>query len=156
MAQWKMHGNSIQIPNVLNDTVLPHIRAVTSQSECRSLNFSRFDMKRLCGLPLLLLCLMLSTGSGASANDSISGFSPIPLAPAQDDPFAAVDACLQQEMSRRNMPGASMAIAIEGELAHASAFGYRRRDAPGRVDTETIFRLVDRVRSQLRQTWLHA
>jgi CubicO group peptidase (beta-lactamase class C family) len=70
---------------------------------------------------------------------------PAPVASAaphtDEDPFAAVDACLQQEMAARGVPGASMALAVDGQLAHTSAFGVRRADAPEPVDTETIFRI---------------
>lgn len=62
--------------------------------------------------------------------------------PDQDQAnFAAVDACLRQEMGNKSIPGASMAIAMQGELAHTYAFGLRRAGAPERVDTETIFRI---------------
>ncbi len=59
----------------------------------------------------------------------------------QGDPYAAVDACLQQEMRDKGVKGASIAIAADGALDHASAFGVRRADSPELVDTETIFRI---------------
>ncbi|MBK7780160.1 MAG: serine hydrolase [Ardenticatenia bacterium] len=63
------------------------------------------------------------------------------IAPHQDGPYAAIDTCLQQEMTQSGYPGASMAIAMDGKLVHASAFGVRRRGAPEQVDTSTIFRI---------------
>ncbi len=63
------------------------------------------------------------------------------MAQAQSPPFAAVDACLQQEMQQKNLPGASMAIALDGALAHTSAFGVRQLGTQRYVDTDTIFRI---------------
>ena len=61
--------------------------------------------------------------------------------PAQDDPFAAVDACFLQELGQKGIPGASMAIAVDGALAHTRAYGVRRRGSAAPVDTDTIFRI---------------
>jgi CubicO group peptidase (beta-lactamase class C family) len=48
---------------------------------------------------------------------------------------------LRQEASQKGLPGASMAIAVDGAPAHTSIYGVRRRGALGEVDTDTIFRI---------------
>ncbi len=91
------------------------------------------------GIPRSSAALFAAEWPDDAPDAPVSG--PFPQAPDQDDPFPAIDACLQQEMSQRGYPGASMAIAMDGKLVHASAFGVRRRGAAERVDTETIFRI---------------
>lgn len=66
---------------------------------------------------------------------------PAPETPSQDTPFAAVDACLRAEMQDKGIHGASMAIAMDGVLVHATAFGIRSVGSTQPVDTETIFRI---------------
>lgn len=71
----------------------------------------------------------------------LAGAAGAPVALAQTDPYAAVDACLQAEMQAKRIPGASIAIALDGRMVHANAFGVRRAGEPAPIDTETLFRI---------------
>ncbi|MFN2115049.1 MAG: serine hydrolase domain-containing protein [Anaerolineae bacterium] len=75
------------------------------------------------------------TSAAASVGD--------PPAPHQDisQQLAAVEACMVREMRDRGIAGASMAIAIDGELAHTRAFGVKSRAGGEAVDTGTYFRV---------------
>ena len=59
----------------------------------------------------------------------------------QDAAVERVEACLLKEMRDKNIPGASMGIALDGELAFAKGYGIRRVGSSERVDSETIFRI---------------
>lgn len=62
---------------------------------------------------------------------------------AQDpgDPFAEIDACVAAEMARTNTPGASIAVARDGEVVYARGYGVKREGQPGDVDAGTLFRI---------------
>lgn len=61
--------------------------------------------------------------------------------PSQDDPYAAIDACMEAELAGRGIVGASLAVRIDGELTHARGFGLKSAAGEEPVDTETIFRI---------------
>lgn len=63
-------------------------------------------------------------------------------APGQDDnPFAGVDACVTAEMERRGTPGASLAIAQDGQVVYTKGYGVRHPTEGGDIDVETQFRI---------------
>jgi hypothetical protein len=44
--------------------------------------------------------------------------------PFQDDPYAAIDACVTQEMSQTQTPGASLAITLDGKMVYTRTTGF--------------------------------
>ncbi len=60
---------------------------------------------------------------------------------SQEDPFAVVDACVEQEMAETETPGASIAIAIDGELRYVRGYGVKHRENGGEIDAATRFRI---------------
>lgn len=61
--------------------------------------------------------------------------------PAQQDPFAAIDACVGQEMEQKEVPGAQIAIMQDGELAYERGYGVKHREEGGDIDSDTLFRV---------------
>ncbi len=60
---------------------------------------------------------------------------------SQDSPFEVVDACVEQEMSETGTPGASIAIAIDGQLAYVRGYGVKHLENGGEIDADTLFRI---------------
>lgn len=58
----------------------------------------------------------------------------------EESPFAAVDLCVAEEMSRTNTPGASIAIALDGVITYTKGYGVRHAEEGGAVDPGTMFR----------------
>ena len=61
--------------------------------------------------------------------------------PDQDDLFEAIDRCVTDDMADRSAPGASIAVALDGEIVHARGFGTKHAVDGGDIDAETLFRI---------------
>ncbi len=61
--------------------------------------------------------------------------------PLRQDPFATIDACVQQEMEQLDMPGAAIAIALDGELVYERGYGVKHREEGGTVDSNPLFQI---------------
>lgn len=61
--------------------------------------------------------------------------------PDQQDPFEAIDACVQQEMEQKDVPGAAIAIAQDDEIVYERGYGVKHREEGGAVDKDTLFRI---------------
>jgi CubicO group peptidase (beta-lactamase class C family) len=62
-------------------------------------------------------------------------------APAQDDPFAAVDVCANTEFKVEGATGAAVAIMQDGQLVYEKGFGAKSSKGDSPVDAETQFRI---------------
>jgi len=68
-------------------------------------------------------------------------------APAQDEPWAAIDECVRVDMlgdpddPDDNTPAASIAVAVDGVIAYTKGYGVRDKEAGGEVDADTLFRI---------------
>ncbi len=61
--------------------------------------------------------------------------------PVQEDPFQTVDACATQEMEQKEVPGAALAIAHNGEIVYERGYGVKHRETGGEVGANTLFRI---------------
>ncbi|MFQ5594401.1 MAG: serine hydrolase domain-containing protein, partial [Anaerolineae bacterium] len=61
--------------------------------------------------------------------------------PLRQDPFATIDACVQQEMAQLDVPGTAIAIALDGEMVYERGYGVKHREEGGAVDSNTLFRI---------------
>src|SRR5437660_97986 len=61
--------------------------------------------------------------------------------------FPAVDRVFQQFAEQSHVPGAAWGIIVDGELAHAGAFGFRDVAAKATVDADTVFRIASMTKS---------
>ncbi|MFQ5857181.1 MAG: serine hydrolase domain-containing protein, partial [Anaerolineae bacterium] len=61
--------------------------------------------------------------------------------PLRQDPFATIDACVRQEMAQLDVPGAAIAIALDGEMVYERGYGVKHREEGGAVDSNTLFRI---------------
>ncbi len=57
------------------------------------------------------------------------------------DPFAAIDACMTQDMADRGAHGASIAVLNEGELVYARGYGLKHPEREDAIDPDTLFRI---------------
>ncbi len=65
----------------------------------------------------------------------------VPKAHRVQFPFWIVDACVQHEMEQLDVPGAAIAIAVDGELVYERGYGVKHREEGGAVDGNTLFRI---------------
>jgi CubicO group peptidase (beta-lactamase class C family) len=61
--------------------------------------------------------------------------------------FDDIDRLFREFAERTHVPGAAWGIVIDGELAHASAAGYRDVAAKAAVDADTVFRIASMTKS---------
>ncbi len=61
--------------------------------------------------------------------------------PNQDDPWAAVDACVLEEMADTRTPGASIAVAVDGEIVYTKGYGVKSSEEGGEIGPDTLFRI---------------
>jgi len=61
--------------------------------------------------------------------------------------FAEIDRLVQSFMAETHVPGAAWGIIVDGELAHAGAFGERDLAAKAPVGAETVFRIASMTKS---------
>lgn len=59
----------------------------------------------------------------------------------QQDPYAAIDACVAYEMQQQQIPGASIAIAVNGVITYTKGYGVKHLENGGDIDAETMFRI---------------
>lgn len=65
----------------------------------------------------------------------------LPGAFAVDSDLASsVDACVAAAMDARGVPGASVAVAIDGQIAYEQGYGVKHREQGGAVGARTLFR----------------
>ncbi len=64
-----------------------------------------------------------------------------PDRPAQRDPIATTEYCIEREMAQKGIHGAALAIARNGEVVYAQGFGRKHKDLPDAVWTGTQFRI---------------
>ncbi|MEO8083955.1 MAG: serine hydrolase [Ardenticatenales bacterium] len=76
----------------------------------------------------------VARAGGAAGADGIDGA-------AQADPYAAIDACMADEMTAKGVPGAQVAVMLDGALTYAKGYGLKRADAADLVDADTLFRI---------------
>lgn len=60
--------------------------------------------------------------------------------PASEDPIAQIDACMAAEMEEADIPGAALALVVDGELVYERGYGVKHREEGDAVDAETLFR----------------
>lgn len=91
-----------------------------------------------------------STGSPIVAEATVPGPGPIPLRlPAElikahrggSTIEESIDLCVTQSMAAADTPGASVAVAVDGELFYQHGYGVKHRQNGGQVDAETLFRI---------------
>lgn len=73
----------------------------------------------------LISCLLWTTGRAAEWRPEVE---------------AAVNACVQAAMDGRAIPGAALAVVVDGQIAYQHGFGVKNRQTGEPVDAETIFR----------------
>ena len=61
--------------------------------------------------------------------------------------FAAVDRIFTEFAQRAHVPGAAWGIVVDGELAHAGAYGVRDVASKAPVDRDTVFRIASMTKS---------
>ena len=85
-------------------------------------------------LPFVFAGLVLTLLVGCSKeNDTIDSYLGF------DIPVDVVDAHLENEMERLNIPGMSIAFLNDGEIVHHSTLGYANREKGKKVSEQTIF-----------------
>jgi CubicO group peptidase (beta-lactamase class C family) len=80
-------------------------------------------------------CFLLGAFAGASETASHESDST-----ESSNLGAAVDACVEAEMSAYDIPGLAVVVVSEGEIAYESGYGVKHRDQGGAVDEHTLFR----------------
>ncbi len=55
--------------------------------------------------------------------------------------FTAIDAMIEAEMQRMELPSVAFGLVIDGELAHTTGFGFSDIDRKARPDADTIYRI---------------
>lgn len=93
------------------------------------------NRRRLSVAALLSLCLTGAGGLGPLAPAAA------PVARAQDDPAAKVDACVRSALAGGSIHGAQLAVAKEGRILFERAYGRKHRDRGDPVDVHTQFRI---------------
>ena len=97
----------------------------------------RLEMRIVAAACLIVL------GAGASSAVTLVPSSVL----AQTDPATRVDACMISEMASRNIHGAGIAIAVDGEMVFERAYGRKHRDRENLVDIHTQFRIGSTTKS---------
>lgn len=59
----------------------------------------------------------------------------------QATPYDAIDACMAAEMQQKGVPGAQLAVMLDGRLTYAKGYGLKHGTDGGAVDAETLFRI---------------
>ena len=59
----------------------------------------------------------------------------------QSNPYEVIDACIAAEMAEVGAPGASIAVAVDGEIAYTHGYGVRHAKNGGAIDASTMFRI---------------
>jgi CubicO group peptidase (beta-lactamase class C family) len=59
----------------------------------------------------------------------------------EEDPFAAIDSCVEAEMALTGTPGVSIAIATGGVITYTKAYGVKDAVDGGEIDPQTLFRI---------------
>jgi CubicO group peptidase (beta-lactamase class C family) len=114
--------------------------------------------KRRTPVAFLLLLLLLAAGCSSSGAPPDAGEVPLDLAsdvstgdgpgdgPATDAPgaaaFAQLVAITQQELQQRGVPGAALAVVIDGKLAHARGLGVKKQGGSDAVTADSLFSLA--------------
>ncbi len=75
-----------------------------------------------------------SDGDHATTSDGLAGAQ-------QADPYAAIDACMAAEMQAKGVPGAQVAVMLDGRLTYAKGYGVKNAAQGGDVDADTLFRI---------------
>ena len=57
------------------------------------------------------------------------------------DLAARIDQCMQSNIDALDVPGAAVAVMLEGEILYSSGYGVKHRQQGGAVDAETVFRI---------------
>ena len=65
----------------------------------------------------------------------------LPSLSQKQSQFEAIDACIQGEMADKGVPGAAIAIALDGEMVYERGYGVKHSQDGGIVDKDTIFRI---------------
>lgn len=52
-----------------------------------------------------------------------------------------IDACMLSEMKESDIPGAALALVVDGELVYERGYGKKHHDQGGAVDADTLFRI---------------
>jgi N-acyl-D-amino-acid deacylase len=87
------------------------------------------------------VCFVLLLGNAAALADDAPA-DPIPVTGDDVSQFAAAEAWLLEYMHTNQVPGASLAIAVDGELKLARGYGYADREAKEPVQPEALFRIA--------------
>ncbi len=59
-----------------------------------------------------------------------------------EDTFSQVDACMTETMQAADIPGAGLALVVDGELVYERGYGVKHRKQGGAVDAQTLFRIA--------------
>lgn len=88
-----------------------------------------------------VLFLCLSSTAFAQENEE-SPSEQLPITGEAVEQFAAVEQWLIEHMREREIPGASLAIAVDGEIKLARGYGYADRDEKTPVAPDALFRIA--------------
>ena len=59
-----------------------------------------------------------------------------------EDSIAQIDACMTETMQEADIPGAALALVVDGELVYERGYGVKHREQGGGVDAQTLFRIA--------------
>jgi CubicO group peptidase (beta-lactamase class C family) len=90
---------------------------------------------------LIFGLFMLAAAPNAMADPKSSGNDVVSTGTAVED-FAPLDAWMREIMAEHKIPGGSLAVVKDGNLAYARGFGYADREAKTPVQPESLFRIA--------------
>ncbi len=93
-----------------------------------------FNNHHLCqwiSLSVLALSVGISTIAAASVDTS-----------ALEEAIAIIDDCAAADMAEKKVPGAALALVIDGELVYERGYGVKHHQQRGLVDANTLFRIA--------------
>ncbi len=75
-----------------------------------------------------------ASAAGGTAGDGAAGAN-------QMTPYDAIDACMAAEMQQKGVPGAQVAVMLDGQVTYAKGYGVKRAGETDAVDAATLFRI---------------
>ena len=86
------------------------------------------------GLLFLSLSILLTSGAVTAeyASDDESAIAEV---------IGQIDACMTVEMEVQGIPGAALALVVDGELVYERGYGVKHHEQGGAVDSDTLFRM---------------
>jgi N-acyl-D-amino-acid deacylase len=94
------------------------------------------------GLASLLVALLAASSTAAQSPELGAAPTALPTTGERSEQFAEVDSWLQTFLTENQVPGGSLAIAVDGQLKLVRGYGYADRETQQPVQPDALFRIA--------------